>query len=264
MILDKEITIKVSNRFLEKYKKMGFKDIKQGDFINIPIEHLPLMSDALVNVLCFFCEKSFKKKYGEYNKIVEKKDKYYCKKCTPIEYKKTCLEKYGVDNISKLDITTKKIKEKNLEKYGVDSYAKTLEFKKRYKETCLEKYGVENASQNLQIFSKQQKSRYEIFQYNNSDIFYQGSYEKDFLDKYYEKLNISKIDFINYRFDNKNKKYYPDFYISKYNLIIEIKSLYTYNKYLDKNISKKQACIELGYNFIFIINKDYSILKEIL
>lgn len=51
--------------------------------------------------------------------------------------------------------------------------------------------------------------------------------------------------------------YYPDFFLPEYNLIVEIKSTYTFEKYLNKNTAKKEKCIELGFNFIFIIDKDY-------
>ena len=53
------------------------------------------------------------------------------------------------------------------------------------------------------------------------------------------------------------KVYYPDYYLPEYNLIVEIKSDYTYKKELDKNICKRKSCVEQGYNFIFIINKNY-------
>lgn len=68
---------------------------------------------------------------------------------------------------------------------------------------------------------------------------------------------ISKIKSIKYEYENKLKYYHPDFFIEELNLIIEIKSDYYYELYLEKNICKKKYCIEQGYDFIFIINKDY-------
>ena len=47
--------------------------------------------------------------------------------------------------------------------------------------------------------------------------------------------------------------YYPDIYITSENLIIEVKSLYTYNKQLIKNITKTLAVRKAGYNFEFWI-----------
>jgi len=59
--------------------------------------------------------------------------------------------------------------------------------------------------------------------------------------------------------DRVNKQidyYFPDFYIPKLNLIIEIKSWYT--EKLDKNVSlKEQACKNQGYNYIRILDNNF-------
>jgi len=45
---------------------------------------------------------------------------------------------------------------------------------------------------------------------------------------------------------------------------VEIKSTYVYNYELEKNIEKKKACLTNGYNFIFIIDKQYDEFKKLL
>ena len=67
---------------------------------------------------------------------------------------------------------------------------------------------------------------------------------------------------IKYKFDDKEKVYYPDFYLPKYNLIVEIKSKYTYNCDFNKNISKQESCINMGYNFLFIIDNEFNEFLE--
>ena len=62
---------------------------------------------------------------------------------------------------------------------------------------------------------------------------------------------------IDYFFDGKNRKYFPDFFIKKLNLVIEIKSTYTYECEKDQNEAKKEATINNGFNFKFLINKNY-------
>jgi hypothetical protein len=54
-------------------------------------------------------------------------------------------------------------------------------------------------------------------------------------------------------FENKERVYFCDIYISKENKIIEVKSQYTYEKELERNILKKEACIRYGYAFEFWI-----------
>lgn len=75
---------------------------------------------------------------------------------------------------------------------------------------------------------------------------------------------MEKPKFIKYVFNGKNKKYFPDFYLKHKNLIIEIKSTYTYNLHLELNQAKHNSCIEQGYNHEFIIDKDYSKLCSFL
>jgi hypothetical protein len=41
-------------------------------------------------------------------------------------------------------------------------------------------------------------------------------------------------------------------------IIIEIKSDYYYNLHLEKNLCKEKSTLEKGFDFIFIIDKDYT------
>lgn len=67
-----------------------------------------------------------------------------------------------------------------------------------------------------------------------------------------------KIGLIKYEFNGKFHTYYPDFYIISTNTIVEVKSDWTYEKWKEKNIAKKKACLEKGFNFIFAFrNKNY-------
>ena len=212
--------------------------------------------------------------------------------------KKTNLEKYNTEDSRSSEIVINKRKTTNLKKYGNEYYSnpdKTKETKlKKYgnpvynnrekqKETCLEKYGVisnsltEDSKNKLrgtnykkygvyypmqveEFAIKQQKNSLKIHYYNE-DFYYQSSYEKDFLNYMNNKnlLNfIKRGKYIKYNFGDELKAYYPDFYLEELNLIIEIKSDYYYEKFLDKNLAKIDTCKKLGYEIIFIINKNYS------
>ena len=54
---------------------------------------------------------------------------------------------------------------------------------------------------------------------------------------------------IKYFLNGKEKRYYPDILIKSENIIIEVKSDYTYKKDLIKNIMKALATRKLSYNF---------------
>jgi hypothetical protein len=193
---------------------------------------------------------------SNYSKTEEYKDKV----------KSTCLEKYGLDSSNKSDIIKKKKVLSMLNKYGFISNSMTQDSKDKLKKTNLERYGVEYPMQVLEFLEKQQKKSKKI-KYYNDILYYQSSYEKDFLDHCFEinLLNdISRGPTIRYVKDGKEKFHYPDFYIEKYNLIIEIKSDYYYYKYIETNKIKLKTAINIGYNYLFIINKKYYLFDEII
>jgi len=88
-----------------------------------------------------------------------------------IDATKTCLEVYGVSNVSKNDeIKNKKIKT-SLKNYGVENYTTTEEFKKRSQQTCLEKYNVDNPSKCEKFKEKRAQTifdRYGVYHYSTS------------------------------------------------------------------------------------------------
>lgn len=52
---------------------------------------------------------------------------------------------------------------------------------------------------------------------------------------------------------NETHFYFPDLYLPERNLIIEVKSWYTYELDLEKNLAKQKACLEQSYDFKFHI-----------
>lgn len=219
-------------------------------------------------------KQTYFEKYGVENpqqniKIKEKTkqtclEKYYVD--NPSKFKEfkdrrtqTILNKYGVENAFYLDIFKDKAKQTCLQKYGFEHPLQNEIVKEKRKQTCLIKYGVCQPLQFYGFYLKQQNSSLLRKKYKDTHLYYQGTFEKDFLDKYYNNLNIDIKNgiTIKYKFENKDCVYFSDFYITSKNLIVEIKSEYYYNLHLERNLSKQNYCIEQGYNFIFIINKDY-------
>ena len=54
---------------------------------------------------------------------------------------------------------------------------------------------------------------------------------------------------INYIFDNKKRRYLPDIFIPKENILIEVKSEWTLQIHPEKNKLKFQAVEDTGFNF---------------
>ena len=121
--------------------------------------------------------------------------------------------------------------------------------------TCYENHGVRNPSQSPEIH-KRQHSGYILKHYNG--LYYRGSYEKDFINYCIEhEIEIENFKgSVDYFFEGKQRKYFPDFLVRK-NLVVEVKSSYTYELEKDQNEAKKEATISSGFNFQFIIDKNY-------
>jgi len=194
--------------------------------------------------------------------------------------KKTWIEKYGVDNPSKAPAIAQKIKDKweiidakrkvtMVDKYGVDSYNKTSEFSERRKVTWTEKYGVDNPTKNVDIFHKafvsRAKSEYstktmtlpsgKTIRYQGfenlviEDLLKAGIHEDDII------TGPGNVPHIQYEFEGKICRYYPDIYLPKLNQIIEVKSLYTWTKYKQKNLAKYKATKEAGFKVNIVIKR---------
>lgn len=286
MILTRKIKVKVVSKNIETYKKLGY-DVELGKEIVVNVKDLPLNSRKIVNIKCDNCKITKKIKFCDYMVVFNKKNKYYCSNCKSDSIKDGVNSKYGVDNVFQLEST--KIKTKNtcnvlygfdhhlqnkdiLQKqidtnqklYGVDFQMQNPENIKKSKKTCLERYGSESNMGDIDILEKCYLSGLRIKKYKETDLYYQGRYEKDFLDKYFDKIKIERGPTLKYEYLGKSYFYHSDFYLSEYNLIVEVKSLWWWEQHKEKNIEKELVCKLNGYNYLIIINKNYEAFNFIL
>lgn len=175
------------------------------------------------------------------------------------------LEKYGVKNVSQLkeimDKSNKSRSETCMKEHGVPHYFMVPEVQEKIRNTFMKKYGFPYAIQNQDVFLRNQKSGCRAKKYR--DLYYRGSFELDFLEKYYDKIEIKQGLSIPYIFEGKSKIYHSDFWIPSLNLVVEIKNSYLNKRHKKKIKTKKAAVLAAGYNFIMIINKNYSKLEKI-
>lgn len=186
--------------------------------------------------------------------------------------RQTCLEKYGVEKPQRLDSVKKKSVDTYIEKYGVEHPSKLKVTQDKKIKTNIEKYGVLNVAQDSVIYDKIMKSTYKSKDYflpSNKIVKVQG-YEPfaiDYLLKECAEDDIKietkdKPRLVYFDEQNRQHYYFPDIYIPKDNLIIEVKSLWTYNDNKPKHFRKRQACLDAGYNFRFMIFDKEGNLKE--
>ena len=172
------------------------------------------------------------------------------------------INKYGGFGFASNDIKIK-CEKTCMSNWGVKNPFQSEEIKEKIVQYYIVKYGVRNPQQVESIHEKSLKTSLKIKKFRNTDMWYQGTYELDFLNKYFDLFKIVRGNPIKYQFEG-SKIYYPDFYLSDFDLLVEIKSSYTFDIDLDRNLSKIKHLNENKIGYIFIINKDYTIFNEII
>jgi hypothetical protein len=117
--------------------------------------------------------------------------------------------------------------------------------------TLYEKYGVTNGY----LVNHSKAEKYKGFTCRSK-------YEKmfvDFCEKYGYTLEVPKR--IEYIHDGRSRHYYPDFYVKELDLIVEIKSDWTWKQNLDLNISKLTCSLEQHYDIVFI-DEEHGLTNE--
>ena len=232
--------------------------IKQSNFERLGCEY-PMQNKDVQDKSKNVCIEKYGFKNVFQNKDIKQKSK------------ESCIIKYNCEYANQNEEIKNKIKKTVLNKYGVTSILLNEDIRNKIKQTNITKYGFENPMQNAIISNKavSTSKKYKDYTLPSNKIIKIQGYENLALDiliqKYKEDDIITqRVDMPIIMYQNKtNHRYFPDIYIPKDNLIIEVKSYYTYNKYLIKNILKALATRKLGYNFetwIFNYKKELLII----
>jgi len=288
MIIQTEVEIRIGNKDqFEHYLNKGYS-IEWGKTQSVLVSDLMLKSNVKLDVKCDVCGYMKKLMYSKYT--INTKNlttDYFCSnKCAINKQEQTCLKKYGFKYVAQNPLVFRKFLDTCKSRHGEEHFSRTSQYKEKYRNTCLKKYGVESSNQseivkekikstmNLKygvdhalqnpiIFSKQQKTSLEILQYKDTDLTYQGSYEKYFLEllEYRQMLqNVSNGKIYTYEFTGKKRTYYSDFCVN--DTTIEIKSSWTYNrngKDLNlqmKNETRWKRVRELGDSIVILKSKE--------
>jgi len=258
-------------------KKYGVENVSQSKEIKDKKKETNLKNWGTENVfqsekIKDIAKKTKKEKYGDENFTNREKSKQTCFENNDVEWptqskdvlikrNKNNKKEYGFDHCSQSKDFQNRVAKTCLKRYGKSSYLSTEEYKTKSKITCNERYGVDFPSQNFEIHKKQ----FPKMKMHEIGINYQGTYEKDFLDLC-QKLNleVKRGKTIKYTYLDKEKFYFSDFYLKKYNLIVEVKSTYIYELHKDRCIEKEKATLNEGFNFQYIIDKNYDDFLKII
>jgi hypothetical protein len=197
----------------------------------------------------------------------------YCEECSQKiineRGKKTCMERYGVDNISRLPHIVAKIKNTFETRFGGHP-KKTKEVQDKWKATCLEKYGGHpNQNTDVQIKSESNSYNYKDYMMPSGTIVRYQGYENVALDELiqlYEEEEISigrsNIPSIDYYVGDVKHVYFPDFFIKHENKIIEVKSEWTIQLRRGNVEEKALATKKAGYKYEIWVYNDKKVKVE--
>jgi len=149
--------------------------------------------------------------------------------------KNTCKERYGVNSNLWIKEVRDKIKQDNIIKYGYEHHTKSPDYsqgfnnkKYLFKGKYITVQGYEDLALNILLSTYEERNiivgKHEIFKY------------------------LGKIE---YYYDNQKHIYFPDIFLISEKLIIEVKSLWTFEMKKEINLLKRDACLQKGFNFNF-------------
>jgi Mor family transcriptional regulator len=163
-------------------------------------------------------------------------------------------------------------------KFRTCKETQSSEYTKNYiKQKNLNKYGVVSTMQLPEVFEKAQKS---MFKYKTTiiegvEFQHLRGYEEygiRYILEHFDDVIVTDIlagnDVYNlnipYNHQGKDRVYFPDIFIPKFNCLVEVKSDYTYNLDIDRNIAKKEAAEKIGYTHITLIfDKKGNLIKRL-
>lgn len=153
------------------------------------------------------------------------------------KYKKTCENKYGVDNISKLEKTKKQKKYTTLKNFGVDNIWKHPDYSRWIDESFMSKYNL-TKNEYLSMIGKinwNKKTEKEKIEYLNKSIFSVDSVKKvggysiskleNRISKILNSLNLNYEKQFVIKTSTRTWKIY-DFLLKDYNIIVEVNGDY--------------------------------------
>jgi hypothetical protein len=136
MILSKEAEVILNSANFKHFISLGYSNLKNGEKLIVPIEHLNKGSHSIVTVKCDICGKEKELVYRHYLKCLENSGFYVCSECSGVKISKSLLNK----NTDERNTINEKIKKTCFKKYGAANPSQIKDFKDKRRNTMLERH----------------------------------------------------------------------------------------------------------------------------
>ena len=267
--LKDKIKAAISKDGLNKFigRLVYYKGDDLGKDIVLKTQHLPatstwseriwgILNDIVSIPTCPICGKTikFNKGYGRFCSISCSWKDPLVREARINNFKKSCMEKYGVDNPFKAKQVREKIEATNISKYGVENPFMNEGIKTKIKETNIIKYGVENPFMNEDIKAKIKETNLKKYNVDNpqkSELI-KVKTKKTLLDRYGVEYAMQSEAVKNKSKDTCMLHYGVEYSLQSHEVIGKIKNTLL-NKYGVDNVSlvnevvdkRKNTCLKL-------------------
>jgi very-short-patch-repair endonuclease len=201
---------------------------------------------------------------------------------------KTCLIRYGTKSVLESELVKQKIVQTNMDKYGVANAAVTDVVKQHTIENNREKYGVDFPQQLEEYREKQKKYAVEKVGFDTEEWARQSGVSRSCFCHRVSKYGFDKaitlgkhqtaiesiiqqiLDGLNIQYISHKLigKYYPDFILPEYNLIIEADGLYWHSDAVNTDYmyhrKKMDEYSKLGYRTLFFRENEIECQSDIV
>ena len=123
MIITREIKVKINEANYSYYENLGY-EVFIGELLIIPVELLSKGSHYKITCKCDKCGTEKEVIFKNYIKYDNTWGEYFCRKCSESKRKKSLRENYGVDYPIQNKKLLGKMKKTLVDKYGVDNISK--------------------------------------------------------------------------------------------------------------------------------------------
>jgi hypothetical protein len=140
---------------------------------------------------------------------------------------------------------------------------------RKYEETCMERYGVRNVSQHPEIFEKIQEASSKPFIFPSGRRVTVHGWEplalKVILETFSEDdICVSAtrgVPQFKYTLEGVDHVYFPDFYLRSVDTVVEVKTLYTFDRDCYLNLIKFNAVTRAGYGLKIMVYDAQAVLR---
>jgi len=272
----------IENKFINHHGGRLNKGIKFSNTHKLNLS-VSLRSQKVKEKRIITCQKNLGYNNPSQSSIIKQKKISTCRKNNGTNFpmqskevqkirKQHSINNIGVDHWMKIKENKDQVKNMTILHYGGIGFS-VNKLMKKSQDTIFKKYGVKFSSQSKIIHENQVKGMFRRKKYilpSGKEIFLQGE-EPSFLDYVFsnnllkEDEIIYKPERIKYFKEDKTEHYYfADFFIPKFNLIVEIKSWYILSLDPKTTNLKMLATKSLGYNYLMILDKKYDEFKTLI